>query len=147
MIGNMEGSAAEKLDQVASLFSTLVPQATCRLSRDGMKIVCQAARLDGELHVETMSVELLPTEIVRHAAMRLGKATLPRERLDNWQRWCSAWHVLQAHGPRALGHLDEQIRMLEADGEHEGAAHEQDLRRRISALLATPEAWKSSASI
>ena len=141
MLGFFEGSSEEKLDQVAGLFSALAPQASCRLSRDGRKIICAAQRVDGEMHVEELSTELLPTENVRHAAMRLGKATHPPESIGEWERWASAWHLIEDHGTDAIARADDQIRMLDAEGSASGAEVYRDLRRGVAVLQAKPEAW------
>lgn len=145
MFGNFEGTPQEKLDQVASLVSTLAPRAHCQVSRDGREITCEARRIDGEMHVETLSTELLPAESVRHAAMRLGKATHPPERIGEWERWASAWHLLQTHGADAIDHADDQISMLRVDGSPSGVAVWEDVRRRVAVLQAKPEAWAGRA--
>lgn len=145
MFGFFEGSPEEKLDQVAGLFSTLAPQASCRLSRDGQTITCEARAINGETHVEVLSADLLPAECVRHAAMRLGKATHPPESIGEWERWASAWHLLQTHGTGAIARADDQIRMLRTDGSPSGVAVWEDVRRRVAVLQAKPEAWAGRA--
>ena len=145
MLGFFEGLPNEKLDQVAALFSTLAPQASCRLSGDGREIVCQAKRIDGETHRETLATDLLPAESVRHAAMRLGKATHLPERIGDWERWASAWHLIQTHGEGAISRADDQIRMLRADGSPSGVTIWEDVRRRVAVLQAEPDVWAGRA--
>lgn len=145
MLGFFDGSPQEKLAQVAGLFSTLVPQAACHLSRDGASIVCQAQRIDGETHVEMLAVALMPAESVRHAAMRLGKATRPPERIGEWERWASAWHMIQIYGAGAVGHANQQIHQLTTEGSLSGLAVYEDVRRRVAVLQAKPEAWAGQA--
>lgn len=145
MLGCFEGSPEEKLDQVASLFSTLAPQASCRLARDGQTITCEARAIDGEMHVEVLPVDVLPAESVRHAAMRLGKATHPPESVGEWERWASAWLWVQTHGADAIARADERIAALRADGEPSGVEVWEDIRRRIAVLQAKPEAWAGRA--
>lgn len=145
MLGIFEGSPDEKLDQVAGLFSALAPQASCQLTRDRRKIICVAQRIDGEMHIEQLSTELLPAESVRQAAMQLGKATHPPENIGEWERWASAWHLIQNHGAGAITRADDQIRMLEAEGSASGSELYRDLRRRVAVLQAKPEAWAGQA--
>lgn len=145
MLGIFEGSPNEKLDQVAGLFAALAPQASCQLTCDGRRIICVAQRIDGEMHIEQLSTELLPAESVRHAAMRLAKATHSPESIGEWERWASAWHLIQNHGAGALARADDQIRMLEAEGSASGTELYRDLRRRIALLQAKPEAWAGQA--
>lgn len=145
MLGSLEGSPEEKLDQVAGLFSALAPQACCQLTRDGREIICAAQRVDGEMHVEQLSTGLLSAESVRHAAMRLAKATHPPDRISGWERWASAWHLIQNHGADAIARADDQIRMLDAEGSASGAELYRDLRRRVTVLLAEPGAWAGQA--
>ena len=145
MLGNFEGSTDEKLDQVAGLFSSLAPQASCRLSRDGQVIICEAPRPDGTMHVERLRVDRLPADVVRHAAMRLGVATHPPGSIGEWERWASAWHLLQTHGAGAIAHAEERIASLDADASAAGAEVWRDLRRRVAVLQAKPEAWAGQA--
>lgn len=141
MIGEFTGTPEEKLEQVASVFWTLAPQAMCRLSQDGPEIVCQAHRIDGEVHTENLQVEPLHAEIVRHAAMRLGKATHPPESIGEWERWASAWHLIQVYGAGAVDYAAEQVASLEADGSLSGAEVWRDVRGRVAVLQAEPKAW------
>lgn len=145
MLGSLEGSPEEKLAHAEAIMTTIVEHASCRLSDDQTRILCQARRIDGELQVEELSTALLPSECVRHAAMRLGKATHPPERISDWERWASAWHAIQTHGAGALSYAERQIEMLDADGALSGVVVWEDIRRRIAVLQAEPEAWAGRA--
>ena len=68
------------------------------------------------MHIETLTVALLPAEGVRHAAMRLCTATHPRDNIGEWERWASAWHMIQTFRDGAISRADEQIAMLRTDG-------------------------------
>lgn len=145
MLGEFIGTPDEKLEQVAALFGDVAPQASCTLSDDGCLVTCQAKCPDGDLHVEALRTAYLPTEIVRHAAMRLGKATHPPESIGDWERWASAWHVLQVHGDGAIAHVENRIGQLEEDGAAAGVVVFRELRQRIAVLEAKPEAWGGRA--
>lgn len=145
MLGNLEGTPEQKLQQVEQLVSTLVPHVSCRLSNDETRILCEATAPDGELHVEELPAALLPAECVRHAAMRLGKCTHPADRISDWERWASAWHVIQNHGAHALAYAEERIASLEAEGARSGASLWKDVRHRIAVLQASPSAWAGRA--
>ena len=145
MIEMFEGSPQEKLDRVAEVFADLAPQATCRLSRDGRGIVCQARCPDGTLHTETLSLEHLAAELAWHAAMRLGKATHPPESIGEWESWACAWHMIQVHATSAIAHVDDRIVQLEEDGSAAGVEVFQDLRRRVAVPQAKPSAWAGRA--
>jgi hypothetical protein len=141
MIARFEGSAEDKLHQVASIFADLAPQASCTLSADRRSIICRADRPDGALHVEKLPTNYLPAETVRHAAMQLGKATHPAESIGEWERWAGAWHLIQVHGRAAVDHAAEQATSLEAEGSLSGAELWRDLGRRVAVLQAKPAAW------
>lgn len=145
MLGEFIGAPGDKLQQVVTLCAVLAPQAACRLSPNSPEIVCEAQRIDGELHVERLPVDLLPAEVVRHAAMRLGKATHPPESIGEWERWASAWHVIQNYGDGALAYVDNRILQLEADGSTAGVEVFQALRERVVVLQAEPSAWPGQA--
>lgn len=145
MLGNLEGTPEEKLAQVAAIMAALAPQAACHLENDGSLIVCEAERINGVLHVEELAVELLPAELARHAAMRLGKATHRPESIGDWERWASAWHLLQSRGAEALTFANERIEKLRAEGALSGVVVWQDIRQRIAALQADPDAWPGKA--
>ena len=127
------------------MFASVAPQASCRLGGGGAFIVCQAMRPDGLAHVETLPTASVPAELVRHAAMRLGKATHPPESIGEWERWASAWHLMQTHGDGAVARAEQQIASLEADGSSSGAEVFRDLRRRVAVLQASPKAWAGRA--
>ena len=141
VFGIFEGTPDEKLDQVARVFADLTPQAVCQLNHDRTMIVCTALRRDGDMHVEKLATNYVPAEVVRHAAMRLGKATHPAESIGEWERWASAWHVIKCFGDGAIAHVDERIGQLEEDGSAEGVQLFRDLRNRVLMLQAKPEAW------
>lgn len=145
MLGSFEGTAEEKLDQVAGIFADLAPQAVCRWSLDGREIVCQARRPDGTLHTETLPIEHVPAEVVWHAAMRLGQAMHPPESICEWERWAGAWHMIQVQGSSAITRVEERIARLEEDGAAAGVEVFQDLRRRVAVLQAKPSAWAGRA--
>ena len=145
MLGVFEGSPGEKLEQVAKVFADLAPQASCQLSVDGKLILCRAARPDGTPHVKTLKVDYLPTEIVRHAAMQLAKATHSPDSIGEWERWASAWHVIQVHGHGALAHVDERIAQLTDDGSAAGAELFRALRERVAVLQANAGSWPGQA--
>lgn len=140
MIGMFDGSPEEKLGRVADVLADIAPQATCRLSRNGREIVCQAQRPDGTPHIETLSLEHLAAELAWHAALRLGKATHPPESIREWERWACAWYMVQSHGNGAIARVEEQIAQMEEDGSAAGVEVFQDLRRRVAVLQAKPSA-------
>lgn len=145
MLGEFIGTPAEKLEKVAALFGDVAPRASCTLSENGHLINCYAKRPDSTLHVETLDTAYLPAEIVRHAAMRLGKATHPPESIDDWERWASAWHVVQVHGDGAIAHVEDRIAQLEEDEAAAGVVVFRDLRQRVAVLQSKPEAWGGRA--
>lgn len=147
MLGLFEGTSDEKLEQVRQLFAVLVPQASCSLSLDRSEIVCQARGRRGEMHVETLPVigGILSAESTRHAAMRIGKGAHPAESIGEWERWASAWHVIQNYGDGALAYVDNRIGQLEEDGSTAGVEVFQALRQRVVVLQAEPDAWPGQA--
>jgi len=106
---------------------------------------CRAARPDGAPHVETLPVDYLPAENVRHAAMQLGKATHSPESVGEWERWASAWHVIQVYGDGALAHVEQRIAQLREDGSAAGVEVFGALRERVAVLQADPSAWPGHA--
>lgn len=97
--------------------------------------------------VETLPIVggILSAECTRHAAMRIGKGAHPAESSGEWERWASAWHVVQNYGDGALAYVDNRIGQLEEDGSTAGVEVFQALRERVVVLQAEPDAWPGQA--
>jgi hypothetical protein len=139
--GNFEGSPPEKLQQVRNFVAKYLENADCILCEGGSEIRIRADRFDGVRHEEVLQIEYLPVEIVRHAIIRLGKATRSPNVISDWERWATAWHLLKVHGEGAIEFAEQQIHRLREDGAPSGVLVWEDVRRRIAVLRANPEAW------